>query len=173
MASNYTPNESEKLAMTSTNVTITMRHNTANAKTGQPFTTDGQRRGSAVSLFRNAAKKAGMVVRQTFSADDLVDGIPVAGASRGTPVPVTTYAMAMGSVGIRSASRNYGAGAVALSWILAAGRSNSFDGSTATTEHHKHLIVRHVGGPTLADYLASPADYDGADGPTLEIIPQR
>ena len=57
MASNYTPNESEKLAMTSTNVTITMRHNTANAKTGQPFTTDGQRRGSAVSLFRNAAKK--------------------------------------------------------------------------------------------------------------------
>ncbi len=160
--------------MTSTNtITITMRHNTANVKTGAAFTTDGQRRGSAVALFRNAAKKAGMIVRQTFQPEDLVDGSPVDGATRGTPVPVTTYAMAMGSCGIRSASRNYGAGAVALSWILATGRSNSYDGSTATVAHHKHLIVRHVGGPTLADYLASPADYDGADGPTLEIIPQR
>jgi len=155
------------------NSTFTIRHNTSNAKTGAAFTTDGQRRGSAIALLRNAVKKDGGAVRQTFDAADLTDGAPVEGATRGTPVPVTTYAMAMGSVGIRSASRNYGAGAVAISWILAAGRSNTYDGSTATVEHHKHLIVRHVAGPTIADYLANPADYDGADGPTVEVIPAR
>lgn len=176
MANNHDSDQNRKSTMTSTNVTITMRHNVANAKTGEAFTTDGQRRGSAVSLFRNAVKRAGGEVRQTFAADDLTDGRPVDGATRGTPVPVSTFAMAMGSVGIRSAARNYGAGAVALSWILAGGRSAGRGIATdkaGKTEHHKHLIVRHVAGPTLADYLADPSAFDGADGPTLEVVAAR
>ncbi len=159
--------------MTSTNATFTIRHNVANVKTGEAFKTDGQRRGSAIALLRNAVKKNGGAVRQTFAAEDLVDGVPVDGAARGTALPVTTFAMAMGSVGIRSASRNYGAGAVAISWILAGGRTNTYSDKAAKTEHHKHLIVRHVAGPTVADYLANPANYDGADGPTVEVIPAR
>jgi hypothetical protein len=159
--------------MTSTNVTITIRHNVANVKTGAPFTTDGQRRGSAIALLRNAVKRAGGAVRQTFDAADLTDGVPVDGATRGTPVPVTTFAMAMGSCGIRSAARNYGAGTVALSWILAGGRTNTYSDKAAKSEHHKHLILRHVSGPTLADYLADPAAFDGADGPTVEVVAAR
>ena len=159
--------------MTSTNATFTIRHNVANVKTGAPFTTDGQRRGSAIALLRNAVKKNGGAVRQTFDAADLTDGVPVDGATRGTPVPVTTYGMAMGSCGIRSAARNYGAGTVALSWILAGGRTNTYSGTAAKNEHHKHLIVRHIAGPSLADYLANPSSFDGADGPTVEVIPQR
>ena len=173
--------------MTSTNVTLTMRHNVVSSKSGEAFATgpvgsparskgDSQRRGSAVSLFRNAYVKAGGEVRQTFDAADLTDGVPVDGATRGTPLAVTTYGMAMGSVGVRSAARNYGAGAVALSWILAGGRGAGRGIATdkrGKTEHHKHLIVRHVSGPTIADYLADPSAYDGADGPTLEVVAAR
>ena len=179
--------QNRKSTMNSTNVTITMRHE-AHGANGVPFADPNssvpaeankgrsQRRASGRAKWVNAIKKAGMVVRQTFDPADLVDGVPVEGAERGTPVPVQTWGMSAGSVGVRSASRNYGPGAVILSWTLAQGRKSGasipVEGG-AKNEHHKHVVVVQEAGPTLAEYFADPGKYDGVDGPTLRVIPQR
>lgn len=159
--------------MTSTNV-ITLGFNTISTKTGKPMGRLGFL-SSLVATTKTKVNGIGQTVRQTFSLEDQnVDGSPTATATGTVPSAGVTYTTAMGTVGLRSAARNYGAGAWYYSWTLSKERTNSFAPDTpAAKEHHKHLVVRQVSGPDLADWMAKIEQYAGQPGPVVEVIPQR
>ena len=159
--------------MTSANV-ITLGFNTVSTRTGKPMGRLGFL-SSLVATTKSKVNGIGQTVRQTFSLEDQnEDGSPTATATGTIPSAGVTYTTAMGTVGLRSAARNYGAGTFYYSWTLGKGRTNTFAPDTpAAKEHHKHLVIRQVSGPDVADWLANIEQYAGKPGPVVEVIPQR
>ena len=159
--------------MTSTD-TITLGFNTHNKSTGKAMGPLGWL-ASLVATTKTKVNAIGQAVRQTFGDEDLeLDGSPTETATSLVPAAGVTYETSTGSVGLRSAARNYGAGAWYYSWKLDRKRANTFAPNTpAAKEHHKHLVIVQVSGPEVSDYLANPAKYVGLSGPVVRVIPQR